>query len=365
MIFWRSSIIFNSLECPVYMNDVFWLCLLVATASWILTWFVRHNALARNLLDIPNSRSSHSIPTPHGGGLAIAITFLIALVILAVTGRLSWSLMLSLYGPGMLVAIVGFIDDYRPIAARWRLAVHFISAGWILYIMNGLPPLLLFGMKLDLMWLGYIIAVLYLVWLLNLYNFMDGIDGIAGIEAVTVCMSGIVLYWLNDTIDLSYILPALLLAAVAGFLFWNFPKAKIFMGDVGSGFLGLMLGALSIQAAWVDPNLFWAWLILLGVFIVDATVTLFRRIIRKEKFYQAHCSHAYQHASRQLNSHVRVTISVGLINLLWLLPIAVLVTLQYLEGALGLIIAYTPLIILAFYFKAGAHELQLAGTNSK
>jgi len=201
--------------------------------------------------------------------------------------------------------------------------------------------------------------------LLNIYNFMDGIDGIAGVEAVTVCAGGILLYWLNDPSDVTYIVPAILLAAVAGFLLWNFPKAKIFMGDVGSGFLGLMLGALSIQAAGVEPDLFWAWMILLGVFIVDATVTLIRRIIRREKFYQAHCSHAYQHAARQLNSHVRVTISVGLINLLWLLAMAILVTLQYLDGVSGLIIAYIPLIILVFYFKAGASELQIKSSSAK
>ena len=109
---------------------------------------------------------------------------------------------------------------------------------------------------------------------------MDGIDGIAGIEAITVCLGGSLAYALSAPAGQSWLAPALLLSAVAGFLFWNFPQARIFLGDSGSGFLGLILGLLSIQAAQVDPELFWCWLILLGAFIVDATTTLLRRVIR-------------------------------------------------------------------------------------
>jgi len=342
------------------MDKFIWLIIIVAFSSWILTGILRRYALTSSLLDIPNKRSSHSAPTPRGGGLAIVVSFLVALLILVSIDLLDQLLMVCLLGAGVLVALIGFIDDHRHIAARWRLLVHFSAAGWILYISGGLPPLPVLGLTLDLAWLGYLLAALYLVWLLNLYNFMDGIDGIAGIEAITVCFGGIVLYWLIGSTSVMYIVPALLLAAVAGFLFWNFPRAKIFMGDVGSGFLGITLGALSIQAAWIMPELFWSWLILLGVFLVDATVTLVRRILRKEKFYEAHCSHAYQHAARQLNSHIRVSLSVGLINLIWLLPIAVLVALKHLDGAMGLLIAYIPLIFLAIYFKAGVSEAQQA-----
>jgi len=335
--------------------------LIIFITSWLLTGCLRHYALSKSLLDIPNERSSHTVVTPRGGGLAIVITFLAAMLLLFVMDELEQNIMLGLLGAGFLVALTGFIDDHRHIAARWRLLMHFLSAGWILYQLGGLPPLQVFGNTLDLVWFADLLSVLYLVWLLNLYNFMDGIDGIAGVEAVTVCLGGIVLFLLAGSPGVTYIVPALLLSAVVGFLFWNFPSAKIFMGDVGSGFLGLILGALSIQAAWIEPDLFWAWLILLGVFIVDGTVTLIRRIIRKEKFYEAHCSHAYQHASRQLKSHMRVTISIGLINMVWLFPVAVLVSMQYLDGVSGLIIAYTPLIILAFYNKAGANELQVKG----
>ncbi len=114
---------------------------------------------------------------------------------------------------------------------------------------------------------------------------MDGIDGIASIEALTVCVGGVVLYILSPAADAEWIMPVLLMASVVGFLFWNFPHARIFMGDAGSGFIGLMLGMLSIQAAWLDPLLFWSWVILLGTFVVDATLTLLRRIVRGERFF--------------------------------------------------------------------------------
>ena len=128
------------------------------------------------------------------------------------------------------------------------------------------------------------------------------------------------------------------------------------MGDAGSGFLGIVLGGLSLQAAWVSAPMLWAWLILLGVFIVDATFTLCRRLLRGDKIYEAHRSHAYQFASRQFGKHLPVTIAVGVFNLFWLLPIAVGVTRFGLDGALGVILAYAPLIALAIKFRAGDLE---------
>jgi Fuc2NAc and GlcNAc transferase len=133
------------------------------------------------------------------------------------------------------------------------------------------------------------------------------------------------------------------------------------MGDAGSGFLGIVLGGLSLQAAWASPQLLWMWLILLGVFIVDATFTLFRRLLRGDKVYEAHRSHAYQFASRRFGKHLPVTLAVGVINLFWLLPIALCVTRYALDGALGVILAYAPLIALSVRFHAG----ELEGPSSK
>jgi Fuc2NAc and GlcNAc transferase len=128
------------------------------------------------------------------------------------------------------------------------------------------------------------------------------------------------------------------------------------MGDAGSGFLGVTLGILALQSAWISTNLFMGWLILLGVFIVDATVTLIRRLVRGDKVYEAHRSHAYQFASRQYKRHLPVTLVTGALNIAWLFPIAWLVVEGKLEGLIGLLIAYIPLMLLALKFRAGDLE---------
>ena len=125
------------------------------------------------------------------------------------------------------------------------------------------------------------------------------------------------------------------------------------MGDAGSGFLGMLLGIFSIQAAILDPVFLWAWLIMLGVFVVDATFTLLRRLCCGQRIYEAHRSHAYQHATQRFGRHLPVTVAVALINMFWLLPLALLVGQHFLHGLVGLAIAYLPLIILARYFGAG------------
>lgn len=338
-----------------------WLVAAVAVLSLVLTAVLRRYAISRSIIDIPNARSSHSIPTPRGGGVAIVVAFLVALPILGFAGLVPWLQLVGIGGAGALVAVVGFMDDHGHIAARWRLLGHFSAALWALFWIGGFPPLVLFGLSLDLHWFGHIFAAVYLVWLLNLYNFMDGIDGIASVEALCVCLGACLLYWVTDVPALIWG-PLILAMAVLGFLYWNFPPARIFMGDAGSGFLGVALGVLSLQAAWQSPQLFWGWLILLGAFIVDATFTLLRRLFRGDKVYEAHRSHAYQFASRQFGKHLPVTLAVGAINLLWLLPIAYCVAVLGLDGALGLLVAYVPLIILAIKFHAGRLESSISAS---
>jgi Fuc2NAc and GlcNAc transferase len=336
--------------------SIWWLLPAVAGVSLFMTGALRRYALARSLMDIPNARSSHSVPTPRGGGVAIVVSFLMALPLVAGMGLIDWSLAWALLGAGSGIAVLGFLDDHGHIAARWRLLGHFAAAIWALSCLGGLPPVAMFGFTFDLGWFGHGLAVVYLVWLLNLYNFMDGIDGIASVEAICVCVGGALVYVLLGFAGTGWVIPVLLAAAVAGFLFWNFPPARIFMGDAGSGFLGITLGVLSLQAAWTAPQLLWSWLILLGVFIVDATFTLLRRLLRGDKVYEAHRSHAYQYASRRVGWHLPVTIAVAGLNLIWLLPIALWVGVGGLDGAVGVLIAYAPLICLAVKFRAGELE---------
>lgn len=333
------------------------LSLIFATlAAWVLTHLLRRYALHRNVLDIPNERSSHTQPTPRGGGVAFVLVFIVfALAAAEFTPSTFTMALAGLLTAGLLVALTGFIDDHQPLPARWRLVGHFAGALCLLWAFNGLPTFTVFNTPIDLGLWGWLPGSLYIVWLLNLYNFMDGIDGLAGAEALCVAGGGALLYALLGHTQMLW-LPLLLACSVLGFLILNFPPAKIFMGDAGSGFLGITLAGLSLQAGHTDPNLFYSWLILLGVFVVDATVTLLRRLARKQKVYQAHRSHAYQYASRKLGSHKPVTLAVIAINLLWLLPLAAATALQYINGVAALALAYVPLVIVAWRLGAGRPE---------
>jgi Fuc2NAc and GlcNAc transferase len=328
---------------------ILFLLVLAFFAAVGLTGWLRRYALASHLIDIPNARSSHTLPTPRGGGLAIVAVFLASLPIFYAVGDLPWADVAAFVGAGGLVASVGFLDDRGHVSVRWRLLAHFLAAAWVLWCLGGMPALIV----TDSIWVRGLLTgagLFYLVWLLNLYNFMDGIDGLAGLEAFSVCLGGALLYGAGGHFG-----PLLVLAAaVAGFLYWNLPPAKIFMGDGGSGFLGIVLGIFSLQAAWVSPQFFWSWLILLGFFIVDATWTLLRRWYQGDKVYQAHRSHAYQYAARAYG-HRLVSLVVMAINVLWLLPIALWVS-SGLSAGFGLALAYIPLLGLAVVFKAGAKE---------
>lgn len=334
---------------------IIWICVFGLFLSWLLTWGLRRYAVASSLMDVPNERSSHTLPTPRGGGVATVLTFLLGAPCLVFAGLADSHAMLAYVGAGSLVALIGFADDHGHIAARWRLLGHFLAAGWALYWLGGLPPLALPWGVVDIGWLGAILGGIYLVWMLNLYNFMDGIDGLASVEAICACGGACVVYSLSGHLSLMGY-PLVLCMSVAGFLIWNFPPAKIFMGDAGSGFLGITIGALALQGAWSDGPLMWSWLILLGVFVVDATWTLVHRILRGEKGYEAHRSHAYQFASRHFSSHRTVTVAVLAINLVWLLPIAVWAAFEPKFGLLGVFVAYAPLCFLAYRFNAGSIE---------
>lgn len=294
-------------------------------AAVMMTGVVRVIALRWRLLDEPNARSSHDVPVPSLGGIGIVVPCLIGLVVLWSEGDVQTELLLALVGGGSLVALVGLIDDLRPVSPFVRLAVHVFAAVLGLALLGGMPPLELGTGVWQWGWLGHTVGVVGLVWLINLVNFMDGIDGIASMEAIFVCCVVALLFtWRNGLL----FWPNLILAAACfGFLLWNLSPARIFMGDVGSGFLGYVLGVLALFMAGWQPLFLWVWLLLLALFIVDTSVTLLRRVWRRERWYAAHRSHAYQHLAQRVG-HRWVTGGALLVNLVVLLPIAVLVLLD-------------------------------------
>ncbi|ABI68054.1 MraY family glycosyltransferase [Syntrophomonas wolfei] len=289
--------------------------IIVVLASYSLTTLVHFYALKKNILDIPNERSSHSVVTPRGGGLAIAATFIFSLVFIAALGIVTVNVAVALVGGGVLIAAIGWIDDKNSVSPGLRLVVHFLAAIWALYWLGGFTRMDVGFTMVHLGWAGSIIAAVGIVWLINLYNFMDGIDGIAGIEAISVALgAGFLLFW-GGSQGLAWVCIILALA-VAGFLVWNWPPAQIFMGDVGSGFLGYVFAVLAIvsEKSFSVPLI--VWLMLLGVFITDATITLFKRLARGEKLSQPHKTHVYQLAVQAGYSHKQVTLAVLFINIL-------------------------------------------------
>lgn len=332
--------------------------LLVALiASYLLTGAMRRYALKSQLMDTPNERSSHKVPTPRGGGVAIVVIYLAALVGFGLADLLDARLTIAVVAGGLVVAVLGYVDDRIGLSAGKRFLGHLVASIWVLAWMGSVPHIPIFGMVLSLGPFGPALSLLFAVWMINLFNFMDGIDGIASVEAVTVSLGGAWLWYCTGTGE-GWMAALLFAACVAGFLLWNFPPAKIFMGDAGSGFLGLVVASLALWCGQATPALFWSWFILIGCFMVDATTTLVRRVRRGERFSEPHRTHAYQYASRRHGGHKQVTLTVLGLNLLWLMPLATTVAFSILDGVLGVAIAYTPLVWLAFRYKAGDRKNQ-------
>jgi Fuc2NAc and GlcNAc transferase len=335
------------------MNAALLAVLAAATlvASAAIARLLRAYAEKRSLLDVPNDRSAHARPTPRGGGVGFVIAFLAALAALAIAGELDPETALGIGGAGGMVALIGFWDDHGHVAARWRLLAHFTAAAWLLAWV-GLPRIAPFDQWGVPAWIVYTVAPVLVVWLINLYNFMDGIDGIASVEAATTALSGAIIAMLLDFPEIAAV-HVVFAAATLGFLILNWPPASIFMGDVGSGFLGIVSAGLALLSGFADPLLPVAWVILMAVFVSDSGLTLLRRALRGERLYEAHRMHAYQHASRRLRSHAKVTASVAVINLLWLLPMAALAAAGRLAPVPAVAIAYLPVLGLAFWWGAG------------
>ncbi len=289
-----------------------------------------------HLMAMPNARSSHTEPTPTMGGVG---------VVLVVLAYLGWLATLEpTFAGGWIVAmgalgVVGLWDDLRDLGSRLRLLFQFAAAAVVLW-------------TLDLLDGGVLTFILLMgvVWFVNLYNFMDGIDGIAGAQCLTFCLgaqliSGGVAGWPGDILWL-------LSGAILGFMAFNWPPARIFMGDVGSNFVGLLVAALALhlwQAGWLPLV---GTLILLAVFWFDATYTLCVRIVTQQEFAQAHRSHLYQRLALRFG-HLWTTVAFLVFSLIWLVPLA-WVAVQFPDmswWALGL--SVLPLFGGCIYFSAG------------
>jgi Fuc2NAc and GlcNAc transferase len=252
------------------------------------------------------------------------------------------------------MAFLGWLDDRRSLPAGLRLFIHFMAASWVVYWFGPVRALSIGTALLDLGWLATPLSIVGVVWLVNLFNFMDGIDGIAAAEALIVSAAAAFFCWRVGDFEVAW-LAALIAAASAGFLPWNWMPARIFMGDAGSTFLGFMLGALALLADGRGALPAMAWIVLLGAFVGDATLTLMRRVVRRERLAEAHRTHAYQRAVQSGWSHARVSGAVMILNVTFALLVwGALARPAWAAAAYGLALA----LALATYLAVGARATQ-------
>jgi len=274
--------------------------------SFLLTYLIKIYATKKALVDTPNERSSHTVAVPNGGGIAIAISWFVGISYLYYFDDIESSLYFALLS-GVIVSVVSYLDDLFQLSVKMRLSVQIATAVLGLYFLGGLEYIDLFFFSVDNQLLTNLFAFFMIVWFVNLYNFLDGIDGYAGSEAVFLGVAGFLLF--GDAIFM------VLVVSVLGFLVWNWHKAKIFMGDVGSTLLGYNIAIFTIYYANQDATNLWVWITLFGLFWFDATLTLFKRYKNGERLSQAHNKHAYQRLVQSGWSHSKVVIFSMLVNL--------------------------------------------------
>jgi Fuc2NAc and GlcNAc transferase len=329
------------------------LAAIAAVASFLVASYILHRAARFGLMQEVNARSSHTRPTPGGGGVGIVVGGSLA-------GLLSVLLLPFLGVPvimaGVLIALIGYYDDKHPISARWRLAAQIILMGAIVTVLPLDVLTAQLGVPVPESVLILMLTIPAALWI-NLYNFMDGIDGLAASEAIFLLAGGALVAFAfepavaNDP-RLWWMLG--LAAACAGFLLLNWPPAKIFMGDAGSTYLGLMtafFALTTIASFWLTV---WQWLILAALFLVDSLTTLIRRIVRRERVWEAHKRHAYQALQRRFGSHLKVTLLYIAVDVIVLLPLAWLAGAYRDLGWAVAVLVFAVLVPLALKAGAGA-----------
>ena len=275
--------------------------ILLLMLSFALTYLIKNYAIKKSLVATVNERSSHTIATPHGGGIAIVITWFIGLIYLYINNQIEANLFYALLS-GLGISIVSFVDDIVDLKPKLRIIIHFLFSAIGLWFLGGLE-IIDFGLFSinDDYFISSAIGIVAIVYFINISNFMDGLNGFLGSEMVFLSLAGFILFGDNHFIVLAI--------AILGFLYWNFGnKARIFMGDSGSTLLGYNIAIFTIYYTNIDSMNLWIWLILFGLFWFDATLTIIRRKLNGEQITQAHKKHGYQRLHQSGWSHLKVSL---------------------------------------------------------
>ena len=265
--------------------------------------------------DHPNERSAHAVAVPTGGGLSFIVAFYVGLIYFFLIGQVSVDLFYALLC-GLLLVLVSFVDDMVELSPKFRLLVQLVTVVSAFYFL---------GVFTDFAWYVVVFFLLAALWLINLYNFLDGIDGYAGSEGVVVSLGAFVLY--HDSLFV------MMAVAIGGFLLLNWQRASLFMGDVGSTFLGFFFVVMALYH-YHDSTDIMIWVILLYLFIFDASLTLIRRFMRGEKLSQAHKKHLFQRVVQSGYSHQKTVLLAMGINL------AIMIALYAIESGVGLLVLF-------------------------
>jgi Fuc2NAc and GlcNAc transferase len=336
---------------------MFAIALIVVLLSGILSFgvalLVRRRATKLGLVQPPNARSSHTIPTPTGGGLGIVAGGTLAGLPMATLDP--W-VVIPVLVAGLLIAAIGYADDRRSLPVSWRLGGQVLLMGALVALVPTPALQAALGLPIPDLVLFVLLALAGAFWI-NLFNFMDGIDGLAATEAIFILVAAVVLAIASFPQLQGHPLTLWMLglaAATFGFLLLNWPPARLFMGDTGSTYLGLLIAFFALAtlaSGWLTLS---QWLILPALFLADSITTLGRRLLNREPIWQAHKRHAYQALQRRFGSHRTVTVLYVAINLVVLLPGAALAGLYPQWGWALVLTVYLLLVPLALLAGAGA-----------
>ena len=347
------------------VSELYWhiffgvsLAVIATLITWAMLKFVR-------ILDHPNQRSSHDNAVPKSGGISIVITFLIGMTFIVVFSGIDLIQQRYISGfvfSAILIAVISFIDDVREKSALFKLATHVFAVAVVLSTGIVIDTLSLpWEDEASLGVVGYVVSFFWILGLTNAYNFMDGIDGLVASTALIAALFFMIISYYEGS-SFVYITGYTIIAGAVGFLVYNAPPAKIFMGDVGSAFLGFVFATLAIIAARYDEShtSFLVMPMLLFHFIFDTLFTFFRRISRRMNPLKAHRTHLYQIRVRSGNTHLEVTLMLSCmaflqgLGALWMVNI---------PGRERLFIFIPFLILQIFYAKLTLKKARKKGIN--
>lgn len=281
--------------------------------SWAFTGAWRWYAVSKGMLDQPNTRSSHAVATPRGGGVVFSLGWFVFMGVMIWQGLILPNDVIP-FLPALAVIFVGIYDDFKGAGRLLRLVCQIGAITGFFYLIGETGQTVQEYIPVHIPWWGYYaISVFACVWMINLYNFMDGTDGFATLQGLIIFSLGGFALWMANNPILA-IMAWSLCALLIGFLVWNWPHAKIFMGDSGSATLGLLVCMFAFLAYHDCQISLWFWIVLSSPFWFDATITLLRRLLAREKIFQPHRLHAYQRLVQMGWSHEKLLLWSMLMN---------------------------------------------------